>query len=106
MPVRAMSNQLWWFCIMGIEIATSADIAEIKKAMLGLASQVQSLTQTIEGLRQEQMPEWLTVKEAATYLRITPDTIRRKVRAGHFDTRRDGKNILISRECLLDQRNR
>lgn len=91
---------------MGIEIATSAEIAEIKKAMLGLVSQVQSLTQTIEGLRQEQMPEWLTVKEAAKYLRITPDTIRRKVRVGHFDTRRDGKNILINRESLMDQSSR
>lgn len=88
---------------MGIEIATTEDIAEMKEIMLGLSSQVRSLTQTVEGLRQEQMPEWLTVKEAAAYLRITADTIRRKVRAGHFDTRRDGKNILISRNCLLDQ---
>lgn len=91
---------------MGIEIATSVDIAEIKKIMLGLASQVETLTQAVEAQRQEQMPEWLTVKEAAKYLRITPDTIRRKVRAGHFDTRRDGKNILISRECVLNQSSR
>ncbi len=91
---------------MGIEIATSADIAEIKKIMLGLASQVETLTQAVEAQRQDKMPEWLTVKEAAKYLRITPDTIRRKVRAGHFDTRRDGKNILISRECVLNQSSR
>ncbi|MGH1579042.1 helix-turn-helix domain-containing protein [Planktotalea sp.] len=91
---------------MGIEIATSEDIAEMKEIMLGLSSQVQSLTQTVEGLRQEQMPEWFTVKEAAEYLRVKPDTIRRKVRAGHFDTRREGKNILISRECIVDQSNR
>ena len=88
---------------MGIEIATSSDIAEIKKIMLGLASQVETLTQVVEAQRQEKMPEWLTVKEAAKYLRITPDTIRRKVQAGHFDTRRDGKNILISRDCVLNQ---
>ena len=88
---------------MGIEIATSSDIAEIKKIMLGLASQVEALTQVVEAQRQEKMPEWLTVKEAAKYLRITPDTIRRKVQAGHFDTRRHGKNILISRDCVLNQ---
>ncbi|WP_147112177.1 helix-turn-helix domain-containing protein [Tateyamaria sp. syn59] len=90
---------------MGIEIATSEDIAEIKKMMVGLATQVQTLTQVVEAQRKEQMPEWLTVKEAATYLRLTPDTIRRKVRAGHFDTRREGKNILIARSCVLEQSN-
>ena len=88
---------------MGIEIATSSDIAEIKKIMLDLASQVETLTQVVDAQRQEKMPEWLTVKEAAKYLRITPDTIRRKVQAGHFDARRDGKNILISRDCVLNQ---
>ena len=91
---------------MGIEIATSADIAEIKKIVLGLTSRVETLTQAVEAQRQEQMPQWLTVQEAAKYLRITPYTIRHKVRAGHFDTRRDGKNILISRECVLNQSSR
>ena len=88
---------------MGIEIATSDDISEIKRIVLGLASQVETLTLDIKAQREGQMPEWLTVKEAAKYLRIGPATVRRKVRAGHFDTRRDGKNILISREYLLSQ---
>jgi hypothetical protein len=73
---------------MGIEIATSDEIEEIKKIMLGLSSKVDTLTLAVEAQRQDQMPEWLTVKEAAAYLRLTPDTVRRKVRAGHFDTRR------------------
>ena len=91
---------------MGIEIATSDDLAKTNQLLLGLASEVKTLVQAVEALRQEQTPEWLTVKEAANYLRLTPDTIRRKVRAGHFDTRREGKNILISRECVLNQSSR
>ena len=91
---------------MGIEIATSDDIAKTNQLLLGIASEVKTLVQAVEALRQEQTPEWLTVKEAANYLRLTPDTIRRKVRAGHFDTRREGKNILISRECVLNQSSR
>ena len=91
---------------MGIEIATSDDLANMNQLLLGLASEVKTLVQAVEALRQEQTPEWLTVKEAANYLRLTPDTIRRKVRAGHFDTRREGKNILISRECVLNQSSR
>jgi len=91
---------------VGIEIATSKEIADLKRLVVGLTGKVEVLTRAFEAQRQEQMPEWLTVKEAAKYLRITPDTIRRKVRAGHFDTRRDGKNILISRECVLNQSSR
>ncbi len=91
---------------MGIEIATSEEIADLKRLVVGLSGQVQGLTRAFEAQAQGQLPEWLTVKEAAKYLRITPDTIRRKVRAGHFDTRRDGKNILISRESVLDQSSR
>ena len=91
---------------MGIEIATSDDFAKMKQLLVGITSELKTLTLTVEALRQEQTPEWLTVKEAANYLRLTPDTIRRKVRAGHFDTRREGKNILISRESLLNQSSR
>ena len=91
---------------MGIAIATSDDLANMNQLLLGLASEVKTLVQAVEALRQEQTPEWLTVKEAANHLRLTPDTIRRKVRTGHFDTRREGKNILISRECVLNQSSR
>ena len=91
---------------MSIEIATSDDIAEIKRLMLETQAQLRSLNRTLESQQKNQLPEWFTVKEAATYLRLTPDTIRRKVRTGHFDTRREGKNILIGRESLLDQSRR
>lgn len=91
---------------MGIEIATSEEIADLKRLVVGLTGKVELLARSFEAQVQGQLPEWLTVKEAAEYLRITPDTIRRKVRAGRFDTRRDGKNILISRECVLDQSSR
>lgn len=91
---------------MGIEIATSAEIEEIKDIVLNLNSQVLHLTKALEAQRQEQLPDWLTVKEAADYLRISPDTIRRKVKAGHFETRRDGKNILIARDTIVTQASR
>ena len=91
---------------MGIEIATSDDFAKMNQLLVGIASEIKTLAQTIEAMRQEQTPEWLTVKEAANHLRVTPDTIRRRVSAGHFDTRREGKSILISRECVLNQSSR
>ena len=91
---------------MGIEIATAEEIADLKSLVVGLSSKVEVLACAFEAQTQGQLPEWITVKEAAEYLRLTPDTIRRKVRAGHFDTRRDGKNILISCACVLDQSSR
>jgi len=91
---------------MGIEIATSKEIADLKELVTGLGRKMDTLTRAFEAHADSQLPEWFTVKEAAEYLRLTPDTIRRKVRAGHFDTRREGKNILISRESMLDQSSR
>ena len=92
--------------MMAIEIATSEEIADLKRLVVGLTGKVETLALAFEAQMQDRLPEWLTVREAADYLRLTPDTVRRKVRAGHFDTRRDGKNILIHRQCLLDQSSR
>ena len=88
---------------MAIKIATSEEIADIKRLIVGLTGKVETLALAFEAQTQDRPPEWLTVREAADYLRIIPDTVRRKVRAGHFDTRRDGKIILIHRQCLLDR---
>ncbi len=91
---------------MGIEIATSEEIADLKRLVIGLSGKVEGLTRAFEAQTQGRLPEWLTVQEAAEYLRYESVTIRRKVRQGLFDTRRDGKKILISRESLLDQSSR
>ena len=60
-----------------------------------------ALSRSIDQSQRADLSDWLTVKEAAKHLRLTPDTIRRKVRASQFDTRREGKLILIARDCLL-----
>lgn len=91
---------------MPIEIATADDIKDLKKLVEYLNDHVNDLTQMLAAQVQSQLPEWLTVQESADFLRVKPATIRRKVQAGHFQTRRDGKKILISRESVLDQSNR
>ena len=91
---------------MAIEIATADDIAEMKQIMLGLESQVKKLTHAFKAQQQDQIPEWVTVKEAAKYLRVKDSTVRAKVKKGQFDTHREGKSILISRESLLNQSSR
>jgi len=89
-----------------VNLATIDDIERIEKQVSSLTGHIQQLTRALEAQRRGDMPEWLTVAETAAYMRLTPDTVRRKVRAGHFDTRRDGKNILISRETVLVQSSR
>lgn len=86
---------------MGIEIATSEEVREIKEMLLGLRFQLENVASMVDSLRREQTSEWLTVREASAQLKLSPDTVRRKVRAGFFDTRRHGKNILIHRDSIL-----
>ena len=88
---------------MANEIATADDIAEMKEIILGLQSEMQTLTHAFKAQQQDQMPEWVTVKEAAKYLRVKDSTVRTKVKKGQFDILREGKSILISREFLLNQ---
>ncbi|EFO32575.1 putative DNA binding domain-containing protein [Roseibium sp. TrichSKD4] len=91
---------------MAIEIATAEDVGEIKQFMERMEEKVDSLIRAIEAQKKSELPEWFTVKETAKLLRLSEATIRHKVKRGYFDTRRDGKKLLLSRETVLDQSKR
>ncbi len=87
---------------MGIEIATAEEIGALTREVGALKETVASLVREIEAQRRSAMPEWLTVKEAAAHLRLNADTVRRRVRNGEFETRREGGRIRIARASVLD----
>jgi hypothetical protein len=55
-----------------------------------------------EGSSQE-LPRWVTMKQAADYYQVSPDLIRRIIAHEQLDARRIGRsrNIRIDRESLL-----
>ncbi len=46
------------------------------------------------------MPEWLTVPEAADYLKCSVPTIYRRIKAGELPAYKSGKMIRVKREDL------
>ena len=89
-----------------VEIATAQGQEEIKRLVAGLSTRVDQLAKQIRESEEEAIPHWVTVKYAAQYLQLKPNTVRKKVRDGYFDIKRGRKNILISRESLLTYPNR
>lgn len=52
------------------------------------------------------MSALLTVKEAAAFLRLTPDTVYRATKAGKLPHARIGRSIRFSQEALEDYLNK
>lgn len=48
------------------------------------------------------MPDWLTIKEAANYLKCSEATIYRRIKTGELPTYKTGKLTRIKREDLDD----
>ena len=87
--------------VMSISIATAEEITQLTAAFKEMSGKVDLLTREVKALQKDALPEWLTVRQAAEHLHLTEATVRKKVSAGYFDTRRNGgKNILISRDSL------
>jgi excisionase family DNA binding protein len=51
----------------------------------------------------QELPRWVTIKQAADYYQVSPDLIRRIIAHEQLDARRIGRsrNIRIDRESLL-----
>ena len=83
---------------MAIEVMTKDDLTE---AMAPLVGKIASLERTIETLKKEAMPKWLTVKEAAKVLKVSEKTVRRRKDAGEFETKRVGGRIRIRTSSIV-----
>ena len=45
-------------------------------------------------------PEWMSIEEAATHIRVSPSTIARKLREGRLDSTYVGRRRLVRRSDL------
>lgn len=45
-------------------------------------------------------PEWITVKEAARMLGVSPDTVRYRIKKGDLEARVEGNKYLVNRESV------
>jgi excisionase family DNA binding protein len=54
----------------------------------------------LEGLPLPQHDPWLTTLEAASYLRLSPEALRARVRRGTIPAHRDGHRLLFHRDEL------
>ena len=77
-----------------------AEIAfAVAHATQPLVRQLARVEQELAALRQGEVSEWMSVKEAAGYLNVCQATIRRRVSEGIYETRRDGGKIIQIRRA-------
>jgi excisionase family DNA binding protein len=50
----------------------------------------------------EALKAWNTISETARYLRVSPRTVARRIRAGLLRARKDGHLVRIKREWIWD----
>lgn len=69
---------------MQVDLATKADIDELR-VMMQKVLENQSLSEMVP------KPEWLTISEAASKLRVSESTIRRRIDQGDLEAKGAGK---------------
>ncbi len=87
---------------MSAQIATVEDFRELKGLVLGLTGKITSLESEIKAMRDDSIPERLTVVEAAKMMRVTPTTIHRYIDAGRLDSQKVGeRKTLVSHASVV-----
>ena len=77
-----------------------AEIAQaVAHATQPLMRQLDRMELELTALRQGDVSEWMSVKDAAKHLNVGEATIRRRVREGVYETRRDGGRIIQIRRA-------
>ena len=67
-----------------LELATKEDIARLERRLMDFEAK-------LDGCRITPPPEWLGIKQAATALGVSPDTIRRRINNGQLQARGNGR---------------
>ncbi len=76
--------------------------AAVTHALQPMAQELQELKDEVTSLRHGASGEWLTVDQAAKHMGVCKATIRRRVKSGLYETRRDGgRKIMIRREDIV-----
>lgn len=69
---------------MPAQIATTEDLA-------ALHAEIRAIRQMLEGATVIPAPEWVSIKEAARRMNVTPETIRNRIARGQLKSRRAGR---------------
>lgn len=64
-------------------------------ALESLRREIARLHARLDAVTITPRPEWVTVKDAATALDVTPDTIRRKIKSGELQAKGTGKGRMV-----------
>ena len=74
--------------------------ALLSSRLVPLRSDLQRVTAELAAMRQALPPALLPLKEAARRMGVSEKTARRRVRAGEWPARRDGRKVLVDLSAL------
>lgn len=70
-------------------------IAVDAAALAEVLTRLKTIEDKLDGATVQARADWLTIKEAAEALKVTPDTIRRKAASGEIEARGSGKCRMV-----------